>query len=150
MMRFMTTENTHAPQGGNCVFCKIAAKEIPAQIVYEDAETMAFLDINPNTHGHTLVICKDNFENLYTLPQELLCRMMMTVQKLAVSIKAATNADGLSIIMNTEYACHMKDHAHIHIIPRHENDGITEWPHQAYIGDEMEKMAEKVRKEIDN
>ncbi len=132
-----------------CIFCKIISGDIPAHKVYEDNETLAFLDISPNNHGHTLVIPKDHFENIYTIPQETLCKMILTTQKLSVPIRQATQADGLSIVMNTEIACHMKDHAHIHIIPRHENDGFPEFPHKAYIGDEAEKVAEKIKEEIE-
>jgi histidine triad (HIT) family protein len=132
-----------------CLFCKIIAKEVTAQIVYEDAETVAFLDINPNSHGHTLVIPKDHFENIYTLPQETLCKVMLTAQKVAVAAKIATQADGINIAMNNEPAANQEIfHAHIHIIPRHNNDGFQHFPHKAYIGDEMERMAEKVRKEL--
>ncbi|MEN9647517.1 MAG: hypothetical protein RLY57_321 [Candidatus Parcubacteria bacterium] len=132
-----------------CLFCKIAAKEIPAQIIYEDAQTVAFLDISPNNHGHTLVIPKDHFENIYTLPQEALCQVMLTVQKVAVAVKIATQADGINVTNNNESAAGQEIfHSHFHVIPRHSNDGFPHWPHKAYIGDEMEKMAEKIKKEV--
>jgi histidine triad (HIT) family protein len=135
----------------NCIFCKIATKEIPSQIVYEDSETIAFLDINPNSHGHTLVIPKYHFENIYTLPQEALCKVILAVQKVSLAVKTATQADGINIMMNNEPAANQEVfHAHFHVIPRHENDNFPHLPHKAYIGDEMEKITEKVKEEIKN
>jgi histidine triad (HIT) family protein len=132
-----------------CIFCKIASKEIPAEIVYEDSDTMAFLDLHPNHPGHTLVIPKDHFENIYTLPQETLCRMIMTAQKLAIAIKAAVQADGINISINNEPAAgQVVFHSHIHVIPRHMNDNFPLFPQGAYVADEMQKTAEKVRNEI--
>jgi histidine triad (HIT) family protein len=132
-----------------CIFCKIAKKEVSAEVVYEDTDTIAFLDINPNNHGHTLVIPKDHFENIYTLPQEILCRLMITVQKLSIAIKVAVEADGVNVSMNNEKAAFQEVfHAHFHVIPRHDNDGFTPFPHKAYIGNEMQEVGKKVRKEL--
>ncbi|MES3005706.1 MAG: HIT domain-containing protein [Patescibacteria group bacterium] len=77
----------------NCIFCGIVAGKIPAFKVYEDDETVAFLDISPNNHGHTLVIPKDHFENIYGTPSETLCRMIITAQKMALAIKNGVDAD---------------------------------------------------------
>lgn len=133
----------------NCIFCKIVAGNIPSQKVYEDNETMAFLDINPNNHGHTLVIPKDHFENIYGTPSETLCRMIMTVQKMAIAVKNGVSADGINISMNNESAAGQDVfHAHIHIIPRFNEDGYKHWPHKPYKEGEMESTAEKIRKEL--
>jgi histidine triad (HIT) family protein len=142
-------DNSQKTAEESCIFCKIAGKEIPAQMVYEDANTLAFLDINPNNHGHTLVIPKHHFENIYTLPQEALCQVMLTVQKIALAVKTAAQADGINISMNNESAAGQEVfHAHIHVIPRHESDEFPHFPHRAYIGDEMKQVAEKIKKEI--
>jgi histidine triad (HIT) family protein len=132
-----------------CLFCKIA-KGDEARKVYEGEETVAFLDINPTSHGHTLVIPKDHFENIYTLPAEALCRMILTVQKLSTAIKEVTEADGINIVMNNEPAANQAIfHAHIHVIPRHEGDVFPHWPHKPYIGDEAEVMAEKIKADLE-
>lgn len=117
-------------------------------MVYENEEVFAFLDINPNNHGHTLVIPKDHFENIHTLPAETLCRMMLVVQKVAAAAKEAANADGINILMNNEAAAgQVVGHAHIHIIPRHENDfhSFENWPHKPYIENEAADMAEHMK-----
>lgn len=133
----------------SCIFCKIISNDVPAHKLYEDDHTLAFLDINPSNPGHTLVIPKDHFENLYTLPQETLCRLMITAQKVAIALKQATEADGINVIINNEPpAGQIVFHAHFHIIPRHDTDSFPPWPHQAYIGDEAEKISEKIRVEL--
>lgn len=133
-----------------CVFCKIVAGELPAHKVYEDDETIAFLDIQPVTPGHALVIPKDHFENLYTTPVLTWVRMQMTVQKVALAIKHATNADGINIQMNNETtAGQVVPHAHVHIVPRHEKDGLVHWPHTVYKDTgEMDSLAEKIIEEL--
>lgn len=122
----------------NCVFCKIIKNEIPAVKIYEDAETLAFLDINPDTRGHALIISKSHHENIYSLPVETWCLMNITAQKIAIAVKNALSADGVNIIMNNESAAHqIIFHAHIHIIPRY-ND--FEDKKYTYIVGEMEEL----------
>ena len=127
----------------NCIFCKIVRNEIPAVKIYEDAETVAFLDITPNTRGHALIIPKNHFENIYSVPVETWCLMNITAQKIAIAIKSALSADGINIAMNNESAAHqLVFHAHIHVIPRY-ND-FTE-KHYTYIADEMEELAKEIK-----
>lgn len=134
----------------NCVFCKIIAGEIPAKKVYEDAETVAFLDIQPVQPGHTLVILKDHFENIYTTPAEAWLRLQMTVQKVALAVKHGTDADGVNVHMNNESAAgQVVPHVHIHIIPRQNDDGLINWTHSGYANpEEMDNFAEKISEEL--
>jgi histidine triad (HIT) family protein len=134
----------------DCVFCNILKGDIPTIKVYEDDYTIAFLDIRPTQPGHTLVIPKDHFENIYTLPAETACRMMMTVQKVSLALKQATNADGINIIMNNEAAAgQVIFHAHIHLIPRHNDDGLRHWDHKEYSNpQEANDIAEKIKAEM--
>ena len=84
----------------NCLFCKIANGEIPSEIVYEDGNTIAFLDINPINRGHTLVIPKKHFEDITDISYEAFKDVMATVKKLTPIIRKATNADGINIGIN--------------------------------------------------
>lgn len=127
----------------NCIFCKIIRNEIPSVKIYEDGETLAFLDISPNTRGHALIIPKSHHENIYGLPVETWCLMNITAQKIAVAIKTALSADGINIVMNNESAAHqLVFHAHIHIIPRY-ND--FEDKKYTYIAGEMEDLAKEIK-----
>lgn len=115
------------------IFEKIVAGEIPCYKVYEDSETFAFLDINPSQYGHTLVITKQPFKNIYEIPGEIAGQLFQTVQKIAAAVKKATESDGINIVMNNESAAgQIVFHAHIHIIPRFENDGGYHGKHLTY------------------
>ena len=111
-----------------CLFCKIIAGEIPCTKVYEDDTVLAFLDIHPTNIGHTLVIPKTHFPNLYETPDKTLAQMMMIVKKLSVAIKTAVGAAGINIEMNNDQiAGQIIFHTHIHIVPRFSDDGFTHW-----------------------
>lgn len=130
----------------DCIFCKIIRNEIPAVKIYEDNETMAFLDISPNTRGHALIIPKNHYENIYGLPVETWCLMNITAQKIAVAIKTALSADGINIVMNNESAAHqLVFHTHIHVIPRY-ND--FEDKKYTYIAGEMEELVKEIQESL--
>lgn len=127
----------------NCVFCKIVRNEIPAVKIYEDAETLAFLDITPDTRGHALIIPKNHHENIYSLPVETWCLMNITAQKIAIAIKNALSADGINVIMNNESAAHqIVFHGHIHIIPRYNDFQEKKY---TYVAGEMEELAKEIQ-----
>jgi histidine triad (HIT) family protein len=144
-----TNQNTNTNHNEDCVFCKIIDGTIPAYKVYEDDETLAFLDIKPNNPGQTLVIPKDHTENIYTIPAETLCRLMIAVQKVSIAVRNGSDADGINIIMNNESAAgQIIHHAHIHIIPRLNDDGLQHWPHRDYKEGDMEVYRDKIKAEL--
>lgn len=131
----------------NCIFCKIVKGEIPAHRVYEDDYTLAFLDIRPVNPGHTLLIPKDHFENLYTLPDEALSRLSAALKKVALAVKKGASADGINIGMNNDGAAgQIVPHAHFHIIPRKKEDGLKLWRQKEYAEGEAGALANKIRK----
>ncbi len=130
----------------NCIFCKIITNEIPAQKVYEDECTLAFLDIKPNHPGHTLVIPKEHFANIYVTPAETYARMSLVAQKIAVTLKQSLECDGVNIIMNNdEGAGQVIFHSHIHVIPRYKDDGFVYFPQGEYKQGEAEEVLEKIK-----
>lgn len=130
----------------NCLFCKIINGDVPSYKVYEDADTLAFLDINPVNHGHTLVIPKKHYENLYETPDEVLGKLMSVVKKLTTHIKEKLNADGTNIeIHNDKVAGQLIEHIHIHIIPRFNDDNLHLFPRKEYKEGEIEEVAEKIK-----
>lgn len=130
-------------------FLKIITREIPAHIVYEDDVTLAFLDIRPNNPGHTLVIPKEPYKNIFDIPEELFSHMAKTAHLLAPLIREAVAADGINIHMNNEEAAgQVVFHAHLHIIPRFENDGYTHWGHRPYKEDEAVSIATSIRNRL--
>ncbi|MCW3999580.1 MAG: HIT family protein [Candidatus Bathyarchaeota archaeon] len=103
----------------NCIFCKIVAKQAPSSILYEDQTTIAFLDIRPLNLGHTLVIPKAHYVDIFDIPQKELGQVHIVSKQLAVAIKKATQADGVSIIQqNGKAAGQDIFHLHVHVVPR--------------------------------
>lgn len=132
------------------VFAKIIRREIPATIVYEDDDTLAFLDIAPNNPGHTLVIPKNYARNVFDIAEKDWLAVMRTVHKLSPAVREAMGADGVNIIMNNEPAAgQVVFHAHAHIIPRHPEDEFKLWPKKEYKEGEQEAVAEKIRAKLD-
>lgn len=129
------------------LFLKIIKGEIPCAKVYEDEHTFAFLDINPNNKGHTLVVPKTKYRNALDMDPETFASMAKTAQKIAIAVKQSLNADGVNITMNNEPAANQEIfHAHMHVIPRFENDGVWSQPHKtSYDDGEAEQFAEKIR-----
>jgi histidine triad (HIT) family protein len=128
------------------IFQKIIDREIPATIVYEDDNFIAILDINPVNIGHTLVIPKHPWVNMYEMPAEDFDHMMQVAHMLGVKIKNTLEADGVNIIMNNDAAAgQVVFHAHVHIIPRYTGDGHEHW-HGArgYNEGEAEMIADKI------
>lgn len=111
----------------NCIFCKIANKDIPGKIIYEDELCLAFLDLSQTTNGHTLVIPKKHFKNILEVDDDILAHMIKVTKKLANQIMCNLNASGINILTNAnEVAGQTVMHFHIHIIPRYdENDQIN-------------------------
>ena len=104
----------------NCVFCAIAAGEIPSFKIYEDDLVLAYLDINPFTEGHTLVIPKAHSEGLLDTPADQLGEIVARVQKVAAHLKKALPCEGFNILQNNgEAAGQTVKHLHFHIVPRY-------------------------------
>ena len=108
----------------NCIFCKIAAGEIPSQTVYEDDDFRAILDLGPATDGHTLILPKDHAANLFELPEDIAAKLTPLAAKLGKQLVDKLGADGLNVIQNNgEVAGQTVMHYHLHLIPRYKNDG---------------------------
>ncbi|MCI5582150.1 MAG: HIT family protein [Anaeroplasma sp.] len=108
-----------------CVFCKIIKGEIPSKKIYEDDDVLAILDISQATLGHTLVLPKKHYENLFSIENNDYLKVMEKVKMLAKAITSALNASGCNILNNCgELAGQSVMHFHVHIIPRYENDDL--------------------------
>ena len=128
-----------------CVFCKIVKGEIPSDIIYEDDEVLAFLDIKPVNFGHTLVIPKKHYEKMENTPDDTLSVVFENAKKLMEAVKEAMSADFVALsVIGIDVP-----HFHIHLIPRYFNDNMPIfWPRKEYKNGEKEKIAEKIKKEL--
>lgn len=109
----------------SCIFCRIVAGAAPARKVLEDDSVLAFLDTNPISIGHTLVIPKPHFVNVYDLPEELLARVTSVAKRLALHYRTALGAQSVNLLHSAGRAARQDVfHFHLHIIPRHDDDGL--------------------------
>ena len=132
----------------NCVFCAIAEGEIPSFKVYEDDLVLAYLDINPFTEGHTLVIPKAHTTGLLDTPDETLAATIARVKKVAAHLKDALPCDGFNILQNNgESAGQTVRHVHFHIVPRYAKDAGAEISFANRKGDmeHLAALAERIR-----
>ena len=108
-----------------CVFCDIIEGRAPADVVSEDGETLAFMDINPANPGHTLVIPKQHARDVYELDEETAAAVMVTAVRVARAIRVALQPDGMNLVQSNERAGGQEIfHFHMHIIPRWYGDGL--------------------------
>ena len=109
----------------DCLFCKIVRGDIPSYRVYEDGDFLAFLDRFPRGMGHTLIVPKEHFDDLFDLPPELAGRLLPLAQRLAGRIKEATGCEGLNLVQNNGEASGQEvGHFHLHLVPRFLDDGV--------------------------
>lgn len=129
------------------IFSKIIAKEVPADVLYEDEHVLAFLDIAPLQPGHTLVIPKTTSENGLEASPEDLGRVIAVAQKIAQALTTTLGCDGINFLMNNGAAAGQKVfHTHLHVIPRYTDDGVYEEPiHGEYEEGEAVRLAESLR-----
>ena len=108
----------------NCIFCKIAAGEIPSNTIYEDDSFRVILDLGPATKGHALVLPKNHYADLFEIPEDVLADAAKVAKKMAGTMKEKLSCDGLNLVQNNgEAAGQTVMHFHLHIIPRYVNDG---------------------------
>ena len=133
----------------DCIFCSIIAGKIPAQKIFEDEDTFAFLDIHPINRGHTLVVPKTHYANIYEVPDDVLTKIMHTVKFLTPKIKQAVGAGGMNIgINNDKVAGQLIFHIHAHIIPRFEDDGHAHWHGNPYQDGEISSIRDIIGQEF--
>ncbi|MDP3947287.1 MAG: HIT family protein [bacterium] len=131
-----------------CLFCSISKKEIGSEVIYEDEDVFAFLDISPRAPGHTMVISKIHSETMLDLSDEALAPLFKGVKEVTARLEAALKPDGFTIGINHGQASgQVVEHLHVHIIPRFEGDGggsihsvVSNPPRES-----LEEIAAKIR-----
>ena len=130
----------------DCIFCKIASGEIQGMRVYEDAETLAFMDLAKDVDGHVLVIPKKHCKNILDCDPDTLSAVMNTVKKVSLHLTEKCGYDGVNLLnASDESAGQSMPHFHIHIIPRRKNDGIDAWPAFTGAKEEIADVFERIR-----
>ena len=126
----------------DCIFCKIAAGEIPSKTIYEDEKYRVILDLGPATRGHALILPKNHYANLFELPEEDAKEVICLAKKMATIMKDKLGCDGFNLVQNNgEAAGQTVFHFHMHLIPRYENDGQEiGWKPGSPSQDELEEI----------
>ena len=134
----------------NNVFAKVLRGEIPCHKIYEDDDTLAFLDIMPRTEGHALVVTKEKARDLFDVSPKALAKLMAVVQKLAPKIKDAMGANGVLVQQfNGAAAGQTVFHLHVHIIPRKEGEALKPHAGKLEAQAKLAATAEKIRKALE-
>ena len=135
---------------GQCIFCRLVAGEIPASTVYEDEQTIAFLDIGQVNPGHVLVAVKRHAATLLDLTPEEGAAVMRTAQRVAKAIQAAFDPPGLNLFQANGVAGNQTVfHFHLHVLPRHSDDGVAlSWPRQEQPRPILEEYAARLRSRL--
>ena len=109
----------------DCLFCKIVAGEIPSTRVDEDDRTVAFMDINPATRGHALVIPREHYRDLNDVPADELAATVVAAQRLAGRVRDRLGADGINLLNSCGSAAWQTVfHFHVHVVPRYDDDPL--------------------------
>ncbi len=126
----------------DCIFCKIAAGEIPSATLYEDEEFRVILDLGPASKGHALILPKEHFRNLYDIDEETAAKAMKLAKKMIKKMTDVLGCDGYNVVQNNEpCAGQTVFHFHMHLIPRYEGDQVgLGWP--------TGELTEEVKNEI--
>jgi len=132
----------------DCIFCKIVAGEIPAVKVLDEDKVFAFMDINPASRGHMLVVPKSHAENIFEISEADLAAVMDAVKRCAGAVKEAVGAEGITVLqLNGAASDQLVPHLHVHIMPRWENDGmsVSQWEMGKADIEQLQEIARKVQ-----
>ena len=133
----------------DCIFCKITQKQAPASIVYEDNQVAAFLSHRPVNIGHTLVVPKRHYENIYEIPEEEAAYLFKIAKRLTLAIKNATGIEAIRLVQNNgKDAGQVVFHLHVHIIPMKPHNHFT-YENIARAPALLELDAQKIRQNLE-
>lgn len=134
----------------DCIFCKIIAGEIPSFKLFEDENTLAFMDINPASTGHALVIPKEHAADVYSVSEAAIAQTVRTAKTIAIAIDRTLNPDGLNLLQcNGPAAAQSVMHFHMHVLPRREGDELKlNWGLEPGDMDAIGALAERIRSNL--
>jgi len=132
-----------------CLFCKIIAKEIPSEAVYEDDKVVAFLDIKPVNPGHVLVVPKTHRSGLEDASPEALQEVIVVTQRIARALINSGLCESFNLVENNgKIAGQVIPHLHFHVIPRRSDDGLRHWPGQEMRPEQAHEIAQQIARSL--
>jgi histidine triad (HIT) family protein len=145
-LKNMSAEEIAELQKQNCIFCKIANKEIPAKIIHEDATTICILDINPASEGHILVYPKKHYMIMPHIPDDVLAKVFKNVRLMSHTLLKSLQCKGTTIFVANGVAAGQKaPHVLIHVFPRRENDDLVKLPSYEMSDEQIEKLKNELK-----
>ena len=133
----------------DCIFCRIAAGEIPSNTIYEDGEFRVILDLAPASKGHALILPKEHYADIYEIDEETAGKAMKLAKRMTTHMTKALACDGFNILQNNhEVAGQTVFHFHIHLIPRYQNaknNDILMWSHETFTEEEMAQIRDSLK-----
>jgi histidine triad (HIT) family protein len=134
----------------DCIFCKIVSGEIQSSKVYEDSQILAFMDAGQVNPGHLIVAVKQHVQNIYDLKADLAAAVFQAAARIAKAAKASMQPAGMTLLQANEKAgWQTVEHFHIHVLPRHLEDGVTiTWPAKHPPKEELDRLADRVKGEL--
>lgn len=134
----------------DCIFCKIAKGEIPSATIYETSEFKVMLDVAPANKGHALIIPKEHFDNIFQIDAETAGKLFSLATVVARALKEETDCEGMNIVQNNgAVAGQTVNHFHLHLIPRHQGDGVSvTWKQGETDPAEQDALARAIKKHI--
>jgi histidine triad (HIT) family protein len=138
----------------DCIFCHIIRKEAPANEVYEDQQVVVFLSNRPVNEGHTLVVPKKHYENIFEIPEDEAAYLFRVAKRVAFAVRTAIATEGIRIVQNNGWAAgQVVFHLHVHVIPMEPNDNFVHGKvfrdHTNSRGsEELQKDAKKIRQHL--
>ena len=134
----------------NCIFCKIANGIIPSATIYENSDFKVILDVSPASKGHTLILPKEHFDNIFDMDADTAGKLFSLAAAVARALKQATGCDGMNIVQNNgEIAGQTVFHFHMHLIPRYEGDSVqVSWEPGTATKEELNEFAAAVKKAL--
>ena len=134
----------------DCIFCKIANGIIPSATIYENSDFKVILDVSPASKGHTLILPKEHFDNIFDMDADTAGKLFSLAAAVARALKQATGCDGMNIVQNNgEIAVQTVFHFHMHLIPRYEGDSVqVSWEPGTATKEELNEFAAAVKKAL--
>ncbi len=130
----------------DCIFCQIIYKKVSAKIIYENEKVICFLPKEIRVYGHTLIVPKKHYINLYDISTDILCELVKIAKMLTLEYKQKINATGMNLLhASGKDGQQSVSHFHFHLFPRFKNDGLDTWPDLAKIEFDRDELWEKLR-----
>ena len=129
----------------NCKFCQIINRKIPSWIVYENEKVICFLPQKLEVYGHTLIVPKQHYTDLYDIPEDILCELIKVSKKITIAYKEKINATGMNLIHASGVDGQQSVfHFHVHLLPRFKDDKLNTWPNLPKIETNKNELLEKL------